>query len=501
MVSQALNQRKSVLNQSLSKDTGLIIGVAASAFMAPSLAEGSLKECDLTPTPIVARAEPGDFDLGQIELPQGPPAQLPLQQPAEKAASKTEALPPSPVNAPQSPPQPNATDSLSAPPTVGTTQAPQFIGPPLPPESEKGSPAENPLTRGLTPADLTAITESIRAEIRTEMESRAAAVQSQEKDTSLFWKGLTIITAFMAVQGYWRWRYRTQDDFRKKASDLRGMLHDESLYFEDSKFVVAYDRSPKNTREMRQLIVENPRTPRDLDTDLEMIIGPYCSDHLRRAALRCTPDDPFVMDHVGEVPISWAWIRDEFFRWEFGSAMRLWRAKQNNEQRFTTDLIHLRLKTALESSLGEQAIDILEGRDRSPRHFLIAVMCDVQKNEASPTGEMRRIVVRVIPDDQFGLYGDPKIVQHMRDFNRDTVARDIDLIAKLHDREHRTKENTYENGAGLLPGHPRANRPSYDYSEAVRLILRPAEGTPADPARIQVVYGEQNPSTESAANS
>lgn len=351
---------------------------------------------------------------------------------------------------------------------------------------------EKPIASALTPADLAVIRETIREELQRGATPSASVNENEPIDSNLFWKGLTIITAFMAAQGYWRWRYRTQDDFRKKASDLRGMLHNESLYFEDSKFVVAYDRAPKTAGETRQLIIENPRTPRDLDTDLETIIGPYCSEHLRRAAMLCTPDDPFIMDHVTEVPISWAWIRDEFFRWEFGSAIRLWRAKQHDEQRFTADLIKLRLKTALESALGEQALDILEGRDRSPRHFLIAVLCDVRQSDKSPTGEMRRIAVRVISDDQFNLYGDPVIVARMQEFNRDTVVRDIELMTKLFEREHRNRSDNYANGAGLLPGHPRANRPTYDYSEAVRLILRPAEGTPADPAHIRAVYGGSN---------
>ncbi|MFM1846894.1 MAG: hypothetical protein RL417_368, partial [Pseudomonadota bacterium] len=338
-------------------------------------------------------------------------------------------------------------------------------------------------------ADLAAIRGEIRREIAAKQAENPPAMLRPEQDNSLVWKTITVLTAFMAAQGYWRWRYRTKDDFKRRESDLRGMLHTESLYFEDSKFVVAYDRAPKNETETRQLIVENPRTPRDLNSDLETIIGPYCSEHLRRAAQRCTPDDPFVLDHVDKVPISWGWIRDELFRWEFGSAIRLWRAKQSSEERFTSDLIKLRLKTALESSLGEQAADILEGRDRAPRHFIIALMCDVQKNSNSPTGEMRRIVVRVIPDEQFGLYGDAAIVAQMRQFNPDTLARDIELTAKLYEREHHDRANNHTNGAGLPPGHPRADRPSYEYSESVRLILRSTEGTPADPALIRSFHG------------
>lgn len=485
------------MNQVFNKESGFIVGVAASALIAPSLSEASIKPSDLRPTPIVAAAQPGDFDLGQVALPpQGPPVQGGVQQPpAAPQAVNAPGLPNlGDVAPPKSPAPSTHTEAPSGQSVAGQQPQPPFIGPLPPPSVRQTDGGPESRTAQLTSDDLGAIREAVR----DEMAKNAPAPQ---EDSGFGWKVLTVATAFMAAQGYWRWRYRTKDDFRKKASDLRGMLHDESLYFEDSKFVVAYDRAPKALGETRQLIVENPRTPRDLDTDLEMIIGPYCSEHLRRAALLCTPEDPFIMDHVEKVPISWAWIRDEFFRWEFGSAMRLWRAKQEGEQRFTADLIKLRLKTALESSLGEQAIDILEGRDRSPRHFLIAVLCDVQKNDTSPTGEMRRIVVRVIPDDQFGLYGDPSVVARMREFNRDTLAREIDLVAKLHAREHHDQTNTYANGAGLLPGHPRANRPTYDYSEAVRLILRPAEGTPADPAHIRAVYGNsgathnQTPST------
>lgn len=350
-------------------------------------------------------------------------------------------------------------------------------------ESLKDAPKEaNPST----PITLTA--DELRSIVQTETRTAIEEFQETHSNGSLWWKGLTLLTAFIAFQGYWRWRYRTRDDFRKKSRDLQEMFRWDSLLVEDVKFIAAYDREPKKPGEVRQLVVETARAPKESDIELETIIGPYCMDHLKRASRFCTPKDPFILDHIDKIPISYTWIRDEFFRWEFRSAARLMRARLAGDPRATRELINLRLKLAVESSLGEQAIEFIEGRDRDPSYYLIALLCEVRPDKPTPGREHRKIMVRVIADEQLPLYRNHGVLMRMLGDNPDHMSREILMMAKLAEREKAMSIDPDSLSARFKPGHPRMEKPEPCYAQHVSLMHRSTDRTPVDAQRIRELY-------------
>lgn len=312
-------------------------------------------------------------------------------------------------------------------------------------------------------------------------------------DESLFaWCSRNILgLCSLAIASYslWRIRYRTKDDFRTKSANLRDMFGwDQAFKTEHIEFVVAYDREPVGPEEKRLLVVETISPPKNLDAELDSLFGPYIMEHIRKAADLCTADDPFILDHIHQVPISWVWIRDEFLRWEFSNAIRLLKAKFSGAQRHTAQRVNLKLKHAMQSSLGGEVVDLVEGRKRDPHHYHVALLCQVTPSDDNPKALNRRIIVRVVASAQLPLFREPKIVCRMKEDNVDKTE-EIRLLQLLSEREARNGHGA-NNQPLLKQGHPRRDKPANGgYTISVRLIHKDPSGTPVDAVRIRAAYG------------
>jgi hypothetical protein len=329
--------------------------------------------------------------------------------------------------------------------------------------------------------------DKIQSEQRRLLERLEEKVEASKQSSSKFWQALTLVSIGMAIFTFWRFRYRTRDDFRKKDEDLVEMFRWGGLLVEDFKFVVLYDREPRKEGESRILVQSEPRTPKEADIDLETIIGPYCMEHLSKAAEYCTREDPFILDHIHKVPVSFSWIRDALFRWKPGQALKLLRAKFSGNGRYTKNIINLRFKVALEGSHGKEAVDILEGRERDPIFYLIAVLCDVSSNEQGQP-KRRKLLARAVPDQQLDLYRHRAVCSRVLEDNPDTNS-ETRLLMLLAEREkdRRLVPGKYDHL--LKSGHPRKSAPSPSYAQEVGLVQKPTEDTIVDAARICAAYG------------